>query len=164
MFDIGFSELVVIGVVALIVFGPEELPRVARTAGRLLSRFRNYVADVKAEINQEMEMSELKQLQAEVQDSARGLRDSLNAQINQTVAEVRDPIAEATQSVQQSVSETMAVSPAPVAEPASSGQRVPASELTPVETPAAGDEIAERDENQLDMFGFPVSPEPPHKS
>ena len=71
MFDIGFSELVVIGVVALIVIGPERLPRVARTAGHLLGRFQRYVAEVKSDINREMELAELKKLQTTVEDAAR---------------------------------------------------------------------------------------------
>src|SRR5262249_15870907 len=56
MFDIGFSELLVIGVVALIVIGPERLPRVARTVGVLAGRLQRYVADVKADINREIEL------------------------------------------------------------------------------------------------------------
>ena len=58
MFDIGFSELLVIGVVALIVIGPQKLPRVARTAGILMGRLQRYVADVKADINREVELEE----------------------------------------------------------------------------------------------------------
>ena len=60
MFDIGFSELVLIGLVALIVIGPERLPRVARTAGHLLGRLQRYVSDVKADINREIQLEELK--------------------------------------------------------------------------------------------------------
>ena len=56
MFDIGFSELLVIGVVALIVIGPERLPRVARTIGHLMGRMQRYVADVKADIDREVEL------------------------------------------------------------------------------------------------------------
>ena len=59
MFDIGFSEMIVIAVIALIVLGPEKLPRVARTAGHLLGRMQRYVNDVKADINREMELDEL---------------------------------------------------------------------------------------------------------
>ncbi|MDQ7988421.1 MAG: Sec-independent protein translocase protein TatB [Candidatus Dactylopiibacterium sp.] len=80
MFDIGFSELLLIGIVALVVFGPEELPRVARTAGLLLGRLRRYVADVKSDISREIEASEMKSLVAEVQDSARSLQQTLNTQ------------------------------------------------------------------------------------
>ena len=56
MFDIGFSELMVIGLVALIVIGPERLPRVARTLGHLAGRLQRYVAAVKADINREVEL------------------------------------------------------------------------------------------------------------
>jgi sec-independent protein translocase protein TatB len=68
MFDIGFSELVVIAVVALIVIGPERLPKVARTAGILLGRLRRYAADVKADINREIQLEELRQMQQEVHE------------------------------------------------------------------------------------------------
>ena len=60
MFDIGFSELVVIGIVALLVLGPERLPKVARTTGHLLGRLQRYVSDVKSDINREMQLDELK--------------------------------------------------------------------------------------------------------
>ena len=58
MFDIGFSELLVIAVVALIVIGPERLPKVARTVGHLIGRMQRYVNDVKADISREMELDE----------------------------------------------------------------------------------------------------------
>ena len=63
MFDIGFSEIVVIGVVALVVIGPERLPKTARTLGHLFGRLQRYVNDVKADINREMELEELRKLQ-----------------------------------------------------------------------------------------------------
>ena len=66
MFDIGFSEIVVIAVVALIVIGPERLPKTARTLGHLFGRLQRYVADVKADINREIQLDELKKLQQEV--------------------------------------------------------------------------------------------------
>ncbi|MHB1245900.1 MAG: Sec-independent protein translocase protein TatB [Sulfuriferula sp.] len=62
MFDIGFSELAAIGVVALIVIGPERLPKVARTAGHLLGRLQRYVSTVKSDISREMELDELKKV------------------------------------------------------------------------------------------------------
>jgi sec-independent protein translocase protein TatB len=77
MFDIGFSELIVIGIVALVVIGPERLPRVARTTGLLLGRLQRYVADVKADIGRELQLEELKKLQAEVQQSAHDLERSI---------------------------------------------------------------------------------------
>ncbi|MDR1709447.1 MAG: Sec-independent protein translocase protein TatB [Candidatus Accumulibacter sp.] len=101
MFDIGFSELVVIGVVALIVVGPERLPRVARTAGLLLGRMQRYVNDVKADIGREMQIEELKKLQSEVQQSARdferNMRDEIKAveqNIGQTVDAVKNDLGD----------------------------------------------------------------------
>ena len=70
MFDIGFSELLVIGLVALIVIGPERLPRVARTLGILAGRLQRYVADVKADINREVELDELRKMKDSVQQAA----------------------------------------------------------------------------------------------
>jgi sec-independent protein translocase protein TatB len=77
MFDIGFSEIVVIGVVALIVIGPERLPKVARTLGHMFGRLQRYVNEVKADINREMELDELRKLQTEVQSAARDIEQSV---------------------------------------------------------------------------------------
>ena len=77
MFDIGFSELVVIAVVALIVIGPERLPKAARTMGHLFGRLQRYVNDVKADINREIELDELRKLQKEVQTAAADLKSSV---------------------------------------------------------------------------------------
>ncbi|TSA20819.1 MAG: twin-arginine translocase subunit TatB [Betaproteobacteria bacterium] len=70
MFDIGFSELMVIGIVALVVIGPERLPKVARTVGGWLGKLNRYAAQVKDDVNREMKLEELKKLQAEMRDSA----------------------------------------------------------------------------------------------
>jgi sec-independent protein translocase protein TatB len=77
MFDIGFSELILIAIVALVVIGPERLPKVARTAGHLLGRMQRYVNDVKSDINREMQLDELKKLQSEMQESARSVEQSM---------------------------------------------------------------------------------------
>ncbi len=77
MFDVGFSEIVVIGVVALIVIGPERLPKAARTLGLLFGRLQRYVGDVKADINREMELDELRKLQQQVQGAAQELKSSV---------------------------------------------------------------------------------------
>ncbi len=73
MFDVGITELGVIGLVALIVIGPEQLPRVARTAGHLMGRLRRYVADVKTDITREMELADLQRIHDEVKGPARSL-------------------------------------------------------------------------------------------
>jgi len=82
MFDVGFSELLVIGIVALVVIGPEKLPRVARTVGALLGRMQRYVNDVKADINREIELDELKNLKTTVQDAARSIETSVNESVS----------------------------------------------------------------------------------
>jgi sec-independent protein translocase protein TatB len=100
MFGIGFSELLVIGVVALIVIGPERLPRVARTLGHLFGRMQRYVNDVKADISREMELEELRKLQTDVQDAARSFEDTVTKEIRDTETQL------------QSVADTVAAPPA----------------------------------------------------
>src|SRR4051794_32901945 len=95
MFDIGFSELMVIAVVALIVIGPERLPKVARTLGHLFGRMQRYVNDVKADISREMELDELKKLQAQMQDAARTFEHSVTREINATESELQKIAQEA---------------------------------------------------------------------
>jgi sec-independent protein translocase protein TatB len=88
MFDIGFSELLVIAIVALIVIGPQRLPTVARTLGHLFGRMQRYVNDVKADISREMELDELKKLQSSMEDTARSMRDSLDKEVSETTGEL----------------------------------------------------------------------------
>lgn len=80
MFDIGFSELLVIGVVALLVIGPERMPKVARTAGHLFGRFQRYVNTVKADIGREVELDELRKagqnFKESVEQAVRGVESS----------------------------------------------------------------------------------------
>ena len=99
MFDIGFSELIIIGVVALIVIGPERLPKVARASGVLLGRLQRYVSDVKADISREVHLEELKKLQTEVRESARDFERSIKGEaqaieqsVRQTVDSVKNDI------------------------------------------------------------------------
>jgi sec-independent protein translocase protein TatB len=89
MFDIGASEIFVIGVVALIVIGPERLPRVAKTLGHLFGRLQRYVSEVKSDINREIELEELRNLKATMQDAARSIEQSINAQVNYIDSEVK---------------------------------------------------------------------------
>ena len=78
MFDVGFSELMVIAVVALIVIGPERLPKVARTLGHLVGRLQRYVNDVKADINREIELDELRKFKTTFEDAAREMEHSVH--------------------------------------------------------------------------------------
>ncbi len=92
MFDIGFSELVVIGIVALLVIGPERLPKVARTVGLLLGRAQRYVNDVKSDINREMQLDELKKLQSQVVESAREMESSVRQEFDAARSTIAEPV------------------------------------------------------------------------
>jgi sec-independent protein translocase protein TatB len=96
MFDVGFSELIVIALVALIVIGPERLPRVARTLGALLGRAQRYVNDVKADIQREVDLDELKNISATFQDAAKS--------VEQSVGQVGQELHAAGESLNQSIS------------------------------------------------------------
>lgn len=78
MFDLGFTELLVIGVVALVVLGPERLPEVARTAGKLFAQAQRYISDVKTEFNRETQLAEFKKIREELTSSAEALKSSVS--------------------------------------------------------------------------------------
>ncbi len=80
MIDIGLSKMALVGAVALIVIGPEKLPRVARTVGTLLGKAQRYVADVKAEVNRSMELDELRKMKDEVEGAARNVEQSIQTE------------------------------------------------------------------------------------
>jgi sec-independent protein translocase protein TatB len=121
MFDIGFSELIVIALVALIVIGPERLPRVARTLGALLGRAQRYVNDVKADIQREVDLDELKNLKSTFQDAAKSVEQSVNQvgeelqatgeSLNQSISGAAEAKVEPAAQEQLAVSESSAVSP-----------------------------------------------------
>ena len=83
MFDISFTEIMVIAVVALIVVGPERLPKVARTLGHLLGRVRRYVSNVKNDIQQEMELEELNELHSSMQKAAHSIESSVREEVSE---------------------------------------------------------------------------------
>jgi len=107
MFDIGFTELLVIGVVALIVIGPEKLPRMARTVGHLAGRLQRYVSDVKADINREIELDELRKMRDSMQQAASNFESSVQSEMTKTETELN-----------KSVEAVVGDPPAPAAEPA----------------------------------------------
>ena len=82
MFDFSFGELAVIGTVALVVLGPERLPRVARTVGEWAGKAQRYVAQVKSDINREVELADLKKLQEEARDVARSIESTVQGNIS----------------------------------------------------------------------------------
>lgn len=92
MIDLGISKMALIGAVALIVIGPEKLPRVARTVGHLLGKAQRYVADVKAEVNRSMELDELRKMKETVEGAARDVESS----IHQTTSDFEKTWSDAT--------------------------------------------------------------------
>ncbi len=78
MIDFGFDKIALIGAVALIVIGPEKLPRVARTVGHFIGKAQRYVADVKAEVNRSIELEELKKMKSQVEDAARDVEQTVH--------------------------------------------------------------------------------------
>lgn len=140
MFDIGFSEIVVIAVVALIVIGPERLPKAARTLGHLFGRLQRYVNDVKADINREMELDELRKLQQQVQSAARDIETSVSSA-------ARD-FEQGAQSVGDELNRAADESPA-------SASSLPALQEPVAETPGAGATDADGDApRQGNLPGF----------
>lgn len=101
MIDLGISKLALIGAVALIVIGPEKLPRVARTVGTLLGKAQRYVNDVKAEVNRSMDLDELRKMKDTVQEAARDVEHSIQtgasefekqfSEVGQTGSELAEP-------------------------------------------------------------------------
>jgi sec-independent protein translocase protein TatB len=153
MFDVGFSELIVIALVALIVIGPERLPRVARTLGALLGRAQRYVNDVKSDIEREVNLDELKNLQSTFQDAAKSVEQS----VNQAGEELQSVGSSLKQSVTGTVDETAAAAPelpapeVPVSEAPVS--EVPVSEVASpvVPAPAAAADAAPSVSAQMDL-------------
>jgi len=94
MFDVSFTEMLIIAVVALIVIGPERLPKVARTVGLLLGRVQRYVRDVKSDISREMQLDELKKMQQQVADEAKNMETSVSQQMTSIETSLNDSIAE----------------------------------------------------------------------
>ena len=92
MFDIGFSEMMVIAVLALIVIGPERLPKVARTLGHLAGRLQRYVADVKADINREIELDELRKMRDSMQQAASNFETSVQSEMSKTEADLNKAV------------------------------------------------------------------------
>ena len=125
MFDIGFSELMVIGVVALIVIGPERLPKVARTVGLLFGRMQRYVNDVKADISREMALDDLRKLQANIQDTANSLEQSMKQEVGAVESDLNKIAGDTRAAV------------APPASPAETAEALAAAEAMPPADPAA---------------------------
>lgn len=161
MFNVSFSELLMIGVIALIVIGPERLPKVARTIGHLVGRAQRYVSDVKSDIQREMDMDDIGSLKGQLEDAARSIKET----VQNTADELRKPVDEAqaalknageslketSESLKASVAGTDSpaehpaepaqdalAEPTPVVEPAPQPQATPAIEPEHASKPHAG--------------------------
>lgn len=121
MFDIGFTELMIVALVGLIVIGPERLPKVARTVGHLLGRLQRYVGDVKSDINREMQLEDLKKLQVQVAEQARDMERQVNDQLQSVETSLN-------QSILDSAAKPAA---ADTASPTTAEQSVPPAGPTP---------------------------------
>jgi sec-independent protein translocase protein TatB len=119
MFDIAFSELLLIGVIALIVIGPEKLPRMARTVGHLAGRLQRYVADVKADINREIELDELRKMRDSMQQAASSFETSVQSELHKTETDLN-------KSVEAVVGDSPQVAEAKPEEPKKSEETKPA--------------------------------------
>lgn len=125
MFDISFSELLLIAVVALIVLGPERLPKVARTVGHLMGRAQRYMNEVKTDIQREMDLEEINKLKNQMKDAA----DSVRSSVNDSVNTIKDPLHEAQQAVTDLAKPLTDTKAAVLAEPEQHAE--PAAPVTP---------------------------------
>ena len=88
MIDLGLSKIAIIGVVALVVIGPEKLPKVARMAGSLYGRMQRYLHEVKSEVSREIELDELRNLKKEFEESANTIRSDVETSIKESIDDV----------------------------------------------------------------------------
>lgn len=167
MFDVSFSELMLIGVIALIVIGPERLPKVARTLGHLVGRAQRYVSDVKSDIQRELDLDDLTSLKGQMEDAARSVKTSMQSasdSLKEPMEEARQALKEASSSIENlTTTVTEEAGPQPQAsEPAGSNQIMPpaqpvdlAAPVPPAPMPAGTpDEIPEPDTKTLPLPGF----------
>ncbi len=108
MLDFGIDKLALIGAVALIVIGPERLPRVARTVGVLLGKAQRYVSQVQSEVNRSIELEELKKMKSGIEDAARDFGQQVQTQVNETQASLNsDPMSDESSAGYQTPHEAM---------------------------------------------------------
>lgn len=96
MIDLGITKLALIGVVALVVIGPEKLPKVARMAGSLLGRAQRYINEVKSEVGREIELDELRKMQQEMADAGKDVEQSISRNLAETERELKSGWGDAT--------------------------------------------------------------------
>jgi len=156
VFDISFGEILLIGIVALVVLGPERLPTVARTLGALVARAQRFVSSVKADIQQQANLNGLDGLRNDIQDAANSFRSQMesevqgvrevmaeqSAQLQQLSSEAAAPLQEAAHTIHGGLDLQAAAAPAPV--------------VSALVAEKAASDAPPRDENQLDLFDTPA--------
>ncbi|TAL83709.1 MAG: twin-arginine translocase subunit TatB [Candidimonas sp.] len=154
MFDVSFSELALIGVVALVVIGPERLPKVARTVGHLLGRAQRYVNDVKGDIQREMDLGDLGNLKGQMEEAARSVQTSLQEGVQGLQAplqEAKETLTNAAQTLHDTATGKVAATETPAPVPAS------VTAPAPVAAPLVG---ATEPSATAPASSVPASPEP----
>ena len=116
MIDFGFDKIALIGAVALVVIGPEKLPRVPRTDGHFIGKAQRYVADVKAEVNRSIELEELQKMKSQFETAARDVEDSVRSEVQSATRDLETQWK--TGDVDSAVGALDGVSSAPLATPA----------------------------------------------
>jgi sec-independent protein translocase protein TatB len=129
MFNFGLSEIMVIAVVGLIVIGPERLPKVAKTVGHLFGRMQRYASQVKAEIDREVQLDELKNLQKTMKEAADEIEADVSSQFNFIQSEIDEADKELSDSVENAKSNLNDDAPNQIAVKKLDSQKVATSEL-----------------------------------
>lgn len=141
MFDIGFSEILLVAVVALVVIGPERLPGVARNVGRFAGRLQRYVHDIKKDFNREVEFEEIKRLQHEMETTVQSMQESMRA--------VETTLQQETLKQQAEIAEGFAIDEKPALVKKS---KAAAGAQPEVATPSHADAKTAPKEDQLSLF------------
>jgi sec-independent protein translocase protein TatB len=109
--DFGFDKIALIGAVALIVIGPEKLPRVARTVGTLLGKAQRYVADVKAEVNRSIELEELQKMKTQFETAARDVEQSVRQEVDSATQALNQTWSDVTSDTSYEAASSVALPP-----------------------------------------------------
>lgn len=153
MFDVGVSELAVIGVIALVVLGPERLPKVARTAGHLFGRLQRYVHTVKADINREIDASEFAKMKQEVSDATKAFETTVANETSAIEAEARKIQTEA-EAVASSAAKTVAPTQAEILASQTDGMALPTPVASPKPAPILGSQPIPQSVGSTTRQGF----------
>ncbi len=139
MFDISFAEVLIIAVVALVVIGPERLPKTVRTLGHLMGRAQRYVSEIKADVQREMELEELRK----VQQSVQGISQDIEKSVQSAVQETEKTVKQAEGSVREIESELNRIANDKPVEQTAANDAAPAVTATDAGTDAAAEIKAE---------------------